>query len=548
MTNTGTRPATAVAPLNRKALADFAAQPQFAASLGHGIEKESLRVRSDGALSPLPHPPALGSALTHPHITTDFSEAQLELITGVHPSVDATLAELDSVHRFVSANIGDEVLWPSSMPCILGADEDIPLGRYGSSNAARIKTIYRSGLGFRYGRLMQTISGIHYNFSLPDEYWEHRAARAPKSTSEQSVRTGGYFDLIRNFRRYSWLLIYLFGASPAICKSFVKGREHHLSTFDDGSLYLPHGTSLRMGRLGYQSDAQADLHVSYNSLADFAQTILAALTEPYPDYQKIGVFDAKDGYRQLSDSIIQIENEFYGAIRPKQPTAPGERPLLALKRRGVSYVEVRCLDLNPFEPLGISSTDARFIDTFLLFCLLSESAPDSPEETVRMQSNQQRVVEQGRLPDLMLDTASGPVAMQSLASDILAGCREVARVQDDASDSELFSAAIAAQDAKVADPEQTPSAQVLAAMRASKVPFFRFAMDQGLAHQQTFADNPLERSQQRQFEHLSVQSRSSQQALEASQTQSFDDYLADYMALSDEARSAAEPEPASAAR
>ncbi|MFK7914512.1 MAG: glutamate--cysteine ligase [Pseudomonadales bacterium] len=538
--------AHAVAALNEDAVAQFSADSAFANTLGHGIEKESLRVQPSGALSTLPHPSELGSALTHPHITTDFSEAQLELITGVHQSVDATLTELDAVHRFVSANIGDELLWPSSMPCILGDDEDIPLGRYGSSNTARAKTIYRSGLGHRYGRLMQTISGIHYNFSLPDSYWEHRTANGPKSATEQSVRTRGYFDLIRNFRRYSWLLIYLFGASPAICKSFVKGREHNLSTFDEGSLYLPQGTSLRMGRLGYQSDAQADLHVSYNSLADFAQTILAALTEPYPAYQDIGVFSREHGYKQLSDSIIQIENEFYGAIRPKQPTAKGERPLLALKRRGVAYVEVRCLDLNPFNPIGISATDARFIDTFLLFCLLSQSDPDSPDETARMQINQQRVVEQGRAPDTMIETANGAAPLAQVAKHILDSCQDIADIQDRAADNTASAAALAQQQAKVADPELTPSAQVIAAMTAQQVPFFRFAMNQALAHQRQFAEQPLAAGQRRQFEHLAEQSAHRQRLQEASEQQPFDEYLADYMALTDEARSAAEPEPAQA--
>ncbi|MGI9324222.1 MAG: glutamate--cysteine ligase [Pseudomonadales bacterium] len=515
----------------------LATHPELLRELGHGIEKESLRVAPNGALSAATHPQALGSALTHPHITTDFSEAQLELITGVHTSVDSCLAELDAVHRFVLANIGDELLWPSSMPCILGNDEDIPLGRYGSSNIARVKTIYRSGLGHRYGRLMQTISGIHYNFSLPERYWTRRNSGNNRRETEQSLRTRSYFDLIRNFRRYSWLLIYLFGASPAVCKSFVKGREHNLSVFDEGSLHLPYGTSLRMGRLGYQSDAQADLHVSYNSLEEYAETILDALTRPHPAYQDIGVYEDAEGYRQLNDSIIQIENEFYGAIRPKQPITSGERPLLALKRRGVAYVEVRCMDLNPFELIGIGASDARFLDTFLLFCLLADSAPDSPEESAMMQHNQQCVVERGREPGLMLETAKGARPLAQLADEILDGCAEIAALQDRAeAGAGVFFDALQQQRDKVVDAAMTPSAQVLAAMAQEKIPFFRFAMHQAEAHRDAFEARPLNPGEVRQFEHLRVASLQRQTEIEAADSQPFEAFLQNYLALSAEAR------------
>ena len=122
-----------------------------------GIEKESLRTQPSGALALTPHPAPLGSALTHPHITTDFSESQLELITGVHAGVEACLEELTQVHQFVYRTLGDEMLWVGSMPCGLPTDETIPIGVYGSSNVGRAKSIYRMGLGHRYGRRMQTI-------------------------------------------------------------------------------------------------------------------------------------------------------------------------------------------------------------------------------------------------------------------------------------------------------------------------------------------------------------------------------------------------------
>ena len=190
--------------------------PSVLAGLRRGVEKESLRVRPDGMLATTPHPAQLGSALTHPRVTTDFSESQLELITGVHGSAEACLDELTEIHQVVYRAIGDELLWCASMPCRLPADDAIPIGRYGTSNVGRAKSVYRMGLSHRYGRRMQTISGIHYNFSLP----------APLSND-------AYFALIRNFRRHSWLLLYLFGASPAVCASFVAGRAHELERLSE---------------------------------------------------------------------------------------------------------------------------------------------------------------------------------------------------------------------------------------------------------------------------------------------------------------------------
>ena len=142
-----------------KRLGAFA--PEMLRSIRRGIEKESLRVRPDAMLADTPHPAGLGSPLTHPHITTDFSESQLELITGVHTGSEACLEELTAIHQVVYRHIGDEMLWCASMPCKLPADDRIPIGRYGSSNIGRAKTVYRVGLSHRYGRRMQMISGVH---------------------------------------------------------------------------------------------------------------------------------------------------------------------------------------------------------------------------------------------------------------------------------------------------------------------------------------------------------------------------------------------------
>ena len=424
-------------------------RPELGA-LRRGIEKESLRVTPAGALAPTPHPRGLGSPLTHPRITTDFSEAQLELITGVHASAEDVLAELAEIHRFVHANIGDELLWAASMPCILGPEAEIPVAQFGSSNAGRSKSVYRTGLSYRYGRLMQTISGIHYNFSVPEALM---SALARAGAADADFATERYFALIRNFRRYSWLLIYLFGASPAVCKSFVRGSDAaapatRLEVWDEGTLHLPHATSLRMGRLGYQSDAQSSLHISYNGLAQYAATMRDALTRPYPPFEAIGVL--VDGeYRQLSTALLQIENEFYGTIRPKRRVRSGERPLDALHDRGVEYVEVRCMDLDPLQPLGIDAVTCRFLDVFLLYCLLAESPPDSRRESETMLANQTAIVERGREPGLTLATENGGVPAARWASELLQHCAQVAVEIDAVTGNDDHASAVAEQRRKV---------------------------------------------------------------------------------------------------
>jgi glutamate--cysteine ligase len=352
--------------------------PERLLGMRRGIEKESLRARPDGQLALTPHPAALGSALTHPHITTDYSESQLELITGVHASVDACLDELTRVHQFtqrVLSSQGDEMMWVSSMPCGLPTDETIPLGRYGSSNVGRAKSVYRMGLGHRYGRRMQTISGIHYNWSLP------------------GVSSAEYFALIRNFRRHAFLLLVLLGASPALCSTFVQGRDHALQPLTKGSLHMPHGTSLRMGRLGYQSDAQASLCVSYNSLDSYTASLHDALTRPWAPYEALGIVNPGGDYLQLATTLLQIENEFYGTIRPKRTIYQGERPLHALRERGWSTWRCVCSTWTRLSPWA---STRRPCASLTPSCCIAWLPPAHP--TARMKSARWRTTSNSRQP------------------------------------------------------------------------------------------------------------------------------------------------------
>ncbi len=489
--------------------------PARLGGMRRGIEKESLRAQPEGELALTPHPKALGSALTHPSITTDYSESQVELITGAHSRIEDCIDELVQTHQFVYRVLrdqGDEMLWASSMPCGLPTDETIPLARYGSSNVGRAKSVYRMGLGHRYGRRMQTISGIHYNWSLP------------------GVSSEEYFSLIRNFRRNAYLLLYLFGASPALCPTFVQGRDHGLQALNSSALYMPHGTSLRMGRLGYQSDAQSTLAVSYNGLDGYAASLHEALTRPYPAYQTVGVMNPGGDYNQLSTTLLQIENEFYGTIRPKRTIFPGERPLHALRERGVEYVEVRLMDLDPFEQVGINAQTMRFLDVFLLHCLLSDSPPDSPAEIDEIKYNQHHTAARGREPGLKLKRRGSDVLLVDWAKELLNECRPIAQSLDAAHRSSDHSTALAHAEARLRDSTLTPSAKVLAAMAQSHENcYLDFTRAQSLNTRNSLLALPWAESQQARFEALTKKSLADQRAMEVADTLSFEAYREQYI-------------------
>lgn len=487
-----------------------------------GIEKESLRALPNGQLALTPHPHALGSALTHPHITTDYSESQLELITGVHASAQSCIDELTHIHQFTLRTLaeqGDEMLWAASMPCGLPTDETIPLGRYGSSNVGRAKSVYRMGLGLRYGRRMQTISGIHYNWSLPE------------------VGSADYFGLIRNFRRHAFLLLVLLGASPAVCRSFVQGRDHPLIPIDDthtGTLHLPYATSLRMGKLGYQSDAQASLRVSYNCLDRYTASLHDALTRPWPAYEALGIRNPGGDYLQLATTLLQIENEFYGTIRPKRTIFQGERPLHALRERGVEYVEVRLLDLDPFEPVGIQAATLRFLDVFLLHALLSPSPPDTPEEIEAMAHNQHLTAARGREPGLQLLRNGRPIALTTWGQELLADMQPIAQRLDatqqlDPQTPDSHTHAWHQMVQRLAQLDDSPAARVLQEVKAREDrSFVGFVRERSADIRAHLLSLPWSEAQQAAAQAESGQSLVDQKTIEANDSLPFEIYRQQY--------------------
>jgi glutamate--cysteine ligase len=514
-----------------QALADPGARSAIT-GINRGIERESLRIAADGKLAQTPHPIGLGSALTHPSITTDYSEALLEFITPVSTRIEDCLQTLENIHSFTYRHLGSEMLWSASMPCIVAGDAGIPVAQYGSSNVARMKTVYRYGLGHRYGRLMQAIAGIHYNFSMPEVYWDQAWLSAGRPGKRADYITERYLALIRNFRRHSWLLIYLYGASPAVCASFLKGRENHsLQAFDEEakSLYLPYGTALRMGGLGYNSDAQKRLNVCYNSLDNYVKTLSQAILQPHPAYQHIASGQHGD-YQQLNDSLLQIENEFYSPIRPKRVVNAGEAPLCALVRAGIEYVEVRCVDISPFCPVGLDAAQMRFMDTFLLYCLLQESPACEEQEQSAQSANLDAVVNFGRQPGLLLNNGTAQISLAQWGRDMLNEMRPIAALLDAVHESGDYSASLDHQLAKVEDPELTPSARVLREMRERKMSFFRLAMTYSEQWAQYFRERPPAAEVQIDFDEKTRRSLLAQTEIERTDSVSFEQYLKNFFA------------------
>jgi glutamate--cysteine ligase len=499
------------------------------ASINRGIEREALRVSKQGTLSVKSHPRFLGSKLCHPFITTDFSEAQLELITSVSQSLSNTLEALDEIHRYVYSGFDDEFLWSASMPCELSSSQEVPLAQYGKSNLARLKTTYRNGLGNRYGRSMQTICAVHYNFSLSEEFWKYHWNAEGTGEALKEFKSRRYFDQMRNFRRLSWLPIYLFGASPVVSNSFVRGKQHRLERFDDASLYAPFATSLRNGDLGYQSDTQASaIRICFNSLDDYVDTLVDAITTPHDEYSRIGL-KRGDEYLQVNANILQAEAEFYSTIRAKCVPPPGKNFLKELKSKGVEYVEVRLLDVNPYLPLGIDESQIRFLDTMLLYCMLAESPVHDDRLCESVKENAHLAVYQGRDPGLLLDDIGEARSIESWGRSILEEMKPVARLLDSANGIKDHEASLHVQQAKIIDSSATPSARILADMKSSNQSFFEFAMSKNREHRSYFQSRPISESRLKWFDELAEESFMAQARLEQSDTVSFDEYLENMM-------------------
>ncbi|WP_419832651.1 glutamate--cysteine ligase [Endozoicomonas atrinae] len=497
----------------------------------HGIERETLRITSDARLSQKRHPEKLGRSLTHPYITTDYSEALLEFITPVHCRIGDTLSFLEQLHQYTNQHIDGELLWAGSMPPLLEGDASIPIAQYGSSNIGLMKTVYREGLWHRYGKPMQTIAGIHYNFSLPEEFWALlQQYSGQEGIKAQNFRSAGYFSLIRNFLRYSWLLMYLFGASPVVSRSFfADGGEHSgLKSLDKDTLFLPYATSLRMSDMGYSNHAQSSLNICYNTLDDYVDSLSRAIRTPYPAYEAIGL--KKEGkYLQLNTNLLQIENEYYSTIRPKRIARSGEKPVTALRNEGVEYVEVRCLDINPFEPLGLSELDAHFLDVFLVYCSLQSSNPIHADECAEVSNNFKTAVTEGRRPGVELRQRGQSVVLQNWGLQLLGDMTPIAEILDQANESSAFVRSLCTQREKLRDVSLTPSAQLLSTLETKGSGYIELMMSLSEKHSKSFSEHGLSDERISYFEQVAQLSVADQLARESNDKNDFDEFLQEYM-------------------
>ncbi len=490
-----------------------------------GVEKESLRVAADGFLAETSHPIGLGSALTNRFITTDFSEALLEFVTPAFPTTWEALRCICDIHQFTYSQLDDEMLWASSMPCRIPPDREIPLARYGDSNVGQMKTIYRRGLGYRYGREMQVIAGVHYNYSVPAAFWPLYQELLGSELGEDDFRSEQYLGMIRNFRRMGWIILYLYGASPAVCKSFTSGKVD-LSSLNADTWYEPWATSLRMSDLGYSNKNQSRINISLNSVNEYIRDLSNAICTREPSYEEIGV--KVDGeYRQLNANLLQIENEFYSSVRPKRVIRPGERPTAALRRAGIEYVEVRSLDINMFDPSGINQNTMRFIEAFLLYCLLEDSPLLDAAEMDEIRHNHTGTAKHGRDPEFRLQRDGREVPLQDWAREIVDKVATIAAAIDREDDN--YSSAVALARGLIDRTEETLSARIVRELRETGSSFFEFALDTANCHRDYFnAIAPLRDSQQMMFRTEASESLQRQADIEASDAVSLDTYLEQY--------------------
>jgi len=494
-----------------------------------GIERECLRTDLNGNLAQSMHPYSLGATLTHPYITTDYAESLLEFITSTHLNSQDALQELFNITNITHKNLNNELLWAPSMPCVLPTEDKILIAEFGNSNSGKLKHVYRLGLALRYGKIMQCIAGIHYNLSFNSKLIEFLQQQSNCGLTGQDFQSQIYIDLMRSFIHYSWVLLYLFGASPAVDASFVQNLpNHNLYKLDDESFYMPYATSLRMSKIGYKSAAQASIIPCYNKLKTYIERIRSAITTPYNDYANYGTHDKFGNWQQLNTNILQIENEYYSSIRPKRIPKKGQTALHALATKGVQYVEVRCLDIDPFLPLGLDQNTANFIEVFLTFCLLEQCKSLTIDECKASFANFEQTAINGRDPNLKLNYLGKSIAVKDFAYELLTKLNPIAQMLDEANNCNNFSMALNAQQAKLADVNLLPSSKVLAQISAQKISFKQFGLNLSKQHQQMFNNHPINEQLKDKFTNLAIKSHADKLQLEQQNNIGFDDYVANY--------------------
>jgi glutamate--cysteine ligase len=483
-----------------------------------GLERESLRVTHEGAVSRKNHPLALGSALTHPSITTDYAESLLEFVTTPHAHVDGARDELRQLMAFSARRLDHEYLWSASMPCALTSEADIRIAEYGNSNLGQLKHLYRVGLAHRYGKAMQMIAGIHFNFSFLDEAWQALAV-VDSAQDTMNYRSQRYLDLARNVQRTGFCIPYFFGASPAVDRSFFMGRGDQLTSWDADTRVLPQGTALRLSDIGY-SNRKCRANIPLNTLSGYLDAIHRALITSCPSFEAIGVI--VDGQRrQLNTHMLQIEAEHYAGVRIKNTPQDGETASVALSQRGIAYIEMRLLDVSPFDPVGIDLNTLRFVQAWLTTCVLMSSPPMHAEEFAATEANKLRVATRGREEGVDLMTSGDKTVSQREALiELLDNMSPVCAILG-------ADYVLALEEARRAidDPARLPSARLLKELREQEESFLSLGLRYAEAHTKRLIAETLDPDKERAMAAAASKSLEDERALVAADHVSFEEYL-----------------------
>jgi len=525
------RPVIAQSYLSRVQILKEKLSPELLKGTRIGLEKESLRVSDKGGIALTNHPHAWGHPLTNSILTTDYSEALTEFITPAFCDVGDALDYLADLQSYAYQSLQKELLWATSMPCVLYGDHNIPIAEYGDSNIGKMKHIYREGLGLRYGRVMQVIAGVHFNWSLPEAFWPEFSKALGKYDSPEECRDTYYMRLVRNVLRGGWLIPYLFGASPAVCKSFFPNGVSHLPKFDDATYFEPYATSLRMGDIGYQNSKEEGLGIraDYNSVESYAQSLLRAITTPAEPWQRLGVSEEGE-YRQLNANILQIENEYYSQVRPKPALKRLQSPAVALLDSGVNYIELRSLDVNAYHPLGVDEVQLRFLEAWLLMCMLSDSPSIDESENRELNENLLAVAHRGREPNIQLRRQGESVSLQEWGHQLLSQMYPICELLDKVNGGSNYEDALDEQIGKIIRPQLTPSARMLTEMEDNAESFYGFAQRLSKKHQRFLLERDISDERRAQFDQLIAKSHEDFAALSNQDSESFDQFLENYFA------------------
>ncbi|MFH0332607.1 bifunctional glutamate--cysteine ligase GshA/glutathione synthetase GshB [Clostridium perfringens] len=396
-----------------------------------GLEKENVRVTERGNLALTPHPKAFGDRENNPYIKTDFSESQLEMVTPICNTLEEVYSFICNLNKVVSLEImkNGEFLWPQSNPPILPREEEISIAKLSN----REDELYRENLSYKYGKKKQVISGIHYNFSFKEEFIKLLYKELKVKKDFREFKDDIYLRMARNFQKYHWLLIYLTGASPVFHESYIDEIKEEGEKLGEDSYYIKDDTSLRNSSYGYKN--KKDYYVSYNSIEEYASDIK----------------------NLVKDKEIQSIKEYYNPIRLK--SLGSEDMLESLLNKGIDYLEVRLLDLDPLSVQGVNKETLYLVHLFMIYTLLKENKEITYKDQEEFFKNHDMVSLKGRNEEAVIHENGIPVLLKDKGREILSEMDEIVEILF--SNNEKFKNVIKRALEKINNPHDTISEKLI---------------------------------------------------------------------------------------